>query len=240
MHSRQGALNAVELLRRALALDPTYAPAAALIGECCFTQRAFGWGVSEADIEESVRLARQAIQWGKDDPDTLWMAAITLVNFAGEYATAAHLIERALALNPNSAHAWNAKGYAEYRQNQLDSAIDAFKRAIRLSPLDPLGGYFSNGLAIANLALGRYETALDWADRSLHEFPQFAPAIRSKVVACVQLGRIDEARKQLERMLEQHPGSTIAKWQASVSQYLPPNVLAVYVDSFRKAGMPEA
>jgi adenylate cyclase len=143
-------------------------------------------------------------------------------------------------LNPSSAHAWNAKGYAEYRQNQLDSAIDAFKRAIRLSPLDPLGGYFSNGLAIANLASGRYEEGLEWADRSLHEFPEYVPAMRSKVVACVQLGRIDDARKQLGRMLEQHPGSTIAKWQASVIQYLPPNVLAVYVDSFRKAGMPEA
>jgi len=240
MHSREGAVNAVDLLKRALALDPTYAPAAALVGECCFTRRAFGWGVTEADVEESVRLARQAIQWGKDDPDTLWMAAISLVNFAGEYALAAHLIERALTLNPNSAHAWNAKGYAEYRQNQLDSAIDAFKRAIRLSPLDPLGGYFSNGLAIANLASGRYEEALEWADRSLHEFPQFAPAIRSKVVTCVQLGRIDEARNELERLLEQNPGSTIAKWQASMTQNLPPNVLAVYVDSFRKAGMPEA
>jgi len=240
MHSPEGVLAAVDLLKRALAIDPTYAPAAALIGECCVTRRLHGWGVSEADIEESVRLARQAIQWGKDDPDTLWMSAISLANFAGEYSTAAHLIERALSLNPNSAHAWNAKGYAEYRQNRLDAATDAFNRAIRLSPLDPLGGYFSNGLAITNLALGRYEEALDWADRCLHEFPQFAPAMRNKVVACVQLGRIEQARNAVERLLEQHPGATIAKWQASVNQYrLPPKVLDVYVDSFRKAGLPE-
>lgn len=205
------------------------------------TRRAHGWGpVSEAEIEESVRLARQAILWGKDDPDTLWMAAICLSNFAGEYATAARLIERSLALNPNSAHAWNAKGYVAYRHNQLDSAIDAFMRAIRLSPLDPLSGYFTNGLAIANLASGRYEEALEWADRSLHEFPEYAPAIRSKVVACVQLGRIEEARNEVERMVELQPGSTIAKWQASAIQFLSTKVLAVYLDSLREAGLPEA
>jgi TolB-like protein/class 3 adenylate cyclase/Flp pilus assembly protein TadD len=240
MHSQEGALKAIDLLKQALAIDPTYAPAAALIGECHVSRAAHaGPPVSRAEIEESVRLARQAIQWGKDDPDALWMAAICLSNFAGEYSAAAHLIERALTLNPNSAHAWNAKGYVAYRQNQLDSAVDAFNRAIRLSPLDPLGGYFSNGLAIAHLASGRYEEALEWAERALHEFPEYPQAIRSKIVACVQLGRMAEARKATERMLELYPASTIAKWRERVIGYVLPEVLAVYVDSLRKAGMPE-
>jgi tetratricopeptide (TPR) repeat protein len=98
------------------------------------TRRAHGWGVSEAEIDESVRLARQAIQWGKDDPDALWMAGASLSAFAGEDALGASIIERALTLNPNSAHAWDAKGWVAYRQNQLDAAVDAFKRAIRLVP----------------------------------------------------------------------------------------------------------
>jgi hypothetical protein len=72
------------------------------------------------------------------------------------------------------------------------------------------------------------------------EFPEYAPAIRSQVVACVQLGRIEQARKGVERMVELYPGSTIAKWQATVGGYLPPKVLAVYVDSLREAGLPEA
>ena len=239
MHSQEGALNAVDLLKRALAIDPTYAPAAALIGECCVTRRRWG-PVPDADVEESVRLARQAIQWGKNDPEALWMAGISLSVLADEDTLGASVIERALALNPNSAHAWNAKGWVAYRQNQLDSAIDALKRAIRLSPLDPLGGYFSGGLALAHLALGRYEEALEWADRALHELPGFAHASRSKVVACVQLGRIEEARREAERMVALHPGSTIAKWQASVIRYLPPKVISVYVDSLSLAGMPAA
>ena len=95
------------------------------------------------------------------------------------------------------------------------------------------------GLAIVNLASGRYEEALEWADRALHEFPEYPHAMRSKAVACVQLGRIEEARKEVEQMLELHPGSTIGKWRANVIRYLPSKVLAVYVDSLRRAGMPE-
>jgi len=211
-HSLVGALSAVNLLKQALAIDPTYAPAAALIGECYVTRRNYPEAppLSDAEISQSVHLARQAIQWDRDDPDTLWMAAITLANFAGEHTTAAHLIERALTLNPNSAHAWNARGYIAYRQNQLETAMESFKRAIRLSPLDPLGGYFSGGVAIVYVALGRYDDALEWADRTLHEFPNYPGAIRSKLIAFVQLGRIDEARDELKRIMALEPRLTIA------------------------------
>jgi adenylate cyclase len=237
-NTKDGTRSAISLLKKALSIDPTYAPAAALIGECCVTLGRASF--SDAEIEESVRLARQAIQWGKNDPEALWMAGISLSTFAHENTLAASIIERALELNPNSAHAWNAKGWVAYQLNQLDSAADALKRAIRLSPLDPLGGYFSGGLAAVNLSAGRYKETVEWADRSLRDLPQFIPAIRCKVVACVQLGLIEEARRVAERMMALMPGATIAKWEESMVGYLPPSVLSVCVDSLRKAGMPDA
>jgi TolB-like protein/class 3 adenylate cyclase len=237
-HTPDGARAAIDLLRRALALDPTYAPAAALIGECRVT---LGRGsISQAEAEESVRLARQAIQSGKNDPEALWMAAISLSVFADEHTLAAGIIERSLALNPNSAHAWNAKGWVAYYQNQLSLAIEALKRAIRLSPLDPLGGYFSNGLALATLAAGQYGEAVEWADRALREFPDSVFALRSSAIACIQLGRTEKARDLVRRLLELRPGLTIAECQAAATiRQLPSEVIAVQADSLRKAGMPE-
>jgi adenylate cyclase len=167
------------------------------------------------------------------------MAAITLSNFAGEHAASAHLIERALTINPNSAHAWNARGYVAYRLNHLETAMESFERAIRLSPLDPLGGYFSAGLAMVSVALGRYEEAVEWADRALHEFPSYLFAIRSKVIAFAQLGLIDEARDELKRLIAMDPALTLAKWQATSGQLMPAKLRATAIDSFRKAGMPE-
>jgi tetratricopeptide (TPR) repeat protein len=137
----EGMRQALPLLRRALAIDPAYAPAAALIGLCRHLQRDHGLGgaVSDADVADSVRLARNAIAVGKDDPDVLWMAGFVLTVFAGEHARAATVIDRALALNPNSAHAWMHSGLVSCFRNQPGRAIEALQRAMRLSPLDPQG-----------------------------------------------------------------------------------------------------
>ncbi len=70
---------AVALAERALAIDPAYAPAAALIAVAAGRNQGWGSG-SPAEIAEAVRLARQAIEAGRDDPDTLWMGASTLSN----------------------------------------------------------------------------------------------------------------------------------------------------------------
>ena len=61
-----------------------------MIGWCNGWQRLQGWGpLTDAEVAEGVRLARRAIEAGKDDPDTLWMAANTVSFFTGEHATAA-------------------------------------------------------------------------------------------------------------------------------------------------------
>ncbi len=143
-YTEEGMREAVALLGRALALDPFYAPAAAMIGWCRAWQRMQGWGpLSEPEVAEAVRLARQALEAGKDDPDTLATAANAVTFLAGDRTTAASAVDRALALNPNSARAWFVRGIVSYHQNRPDSMIEALNRAIRLSPLDPLGHTFT-------------------------------------------------------------------------------------------------
>jgi TolB-like protein len=239
----EGMLQSVALLQRALAIDPSYAPAAALIGWCRHFQRdhALGGPISEADVGESVRLARHAIAAGKDDPDALWMGAFVLAVFAGEHAIAASAIDRALTLNPNSAHAWHSRGFVLVFLNQPGPAIEALQRAMRLSPLDPFSPGVKSTLAFAHSIAGRYEEAIEWADRALHEQPRFDPAMAVKVVSCAHLGRIDEAREWLRRRLELQPELTIAEWKArgGAVKFASPEILALYEDGLRKAGLPE-
>jgi Tfp pilus assembly protein PilF len=56
------------------------------------------------------------------------MAAFTLFYFAGDRAVAAAAVDRALALNPNSAHAWMVRGYVSLPNP--DTAIEAFEHAL--------------------------------------------------------------------------------------------------------------
>src|SRR5215471_324720 len=96
-HSAEGVAEAVVLARQALAIDPSYAPAAAMVGWCRVLQRAQGWGALAADdIAEACRLARPALEAARDDADTVWQAAYTLFFLAGEAAMAAAALDRAL------------------------------------------------------------------------------------------------------------------------------------------------
>src|SRR3984893_17786653 len=239
-YSEDGMRAAVTLLKRALVIDPAYPPAAAMVGLCRGLQRAHGWGpLSEVEIAEGLHLARQALEAGKDGPDALWMAGDAISILAREHATAAGAIDRALKLNSNSAHAWMAKGWVECLQNRPRPAIEALERAMQLSPLDPLGYFFSGGLALAHLAAGQYQQAMEWADRCWREHPRYTAALRIKLVSCAHLGRIEEARTCVRRLLEIYQKLTIAGWKANATGYYPAEIFAVFEEGYRKAGLPE-
>jgi adenylate cyclase len=236
----EGMREAITLLERALAIDPSCAPVAALIGRCRFFQSIQGWGsLADAEIAEGVQLARQAIEVGKDDPETLCMAAFTLSIFAGEHAAATTAVQRAFSLNPNSVHAWMTSGWNSAFLNRPEPAIEAFERAIRLSPLDPFGYLFAAGLAFAHAVAHQYEEAIEWADRSLQQQPRFVIPIRLRTALGAYLDRAEEAREWLRRLLQLQPGLTITKYEAAAKVWFSREFLDWYLTGLRKAGLPE-
>jgi len=227
------------LLRQALTLDRNYVPAAALMGWCYILQQVQGWGsLSNDDLLESIHLARQVIEAGRDDAEAIAQAAFTLYYLAGEVSTAASVLQRVSSLNPNSALTWEIKGWIHALRNEPEAALDALDRALRLSPFDPLGHIYATGFAIAYISARRFEQAVEWADRALQHQPRYVIAMRAKIIANAHLGHLDEARRDLYRMIAIYPGSTIAQTLARSSAFAP-ELLDLYVAGLRKAGMPE-
>jgi len=238
-YTDEGLAEAVVLARQALAIDPSYAPAAALVGWCRALQRAQGWGaLSDEDIGEACRLARQALEAGRDDANTIGLAAWALFFLAGEAAMAAAALDRALALNSNATHAWMIRGLLYAVRNQPEAAIEAVEQARRLSPSDPYAFWCASNIATAHLAARRFEQAIEWADRALHDRPRHVPAMRVKVAALAHLGRLDEARAQLSRVLAIDPELTIAGFR-EYARYQAPEFFELYVTGLRLAGLPE-
>ena len=235
----EGVAEAVVLARQALAIDPTYTPAAAMVGWCRMLQRTQGWGVlSDEDTGEACRLARQALEAARDDAETICQAAYPLFLFASEAAIAAAALDRALALNPNAAHAWVARGAIHALRNEPTEAIEAVERARRLSPFDPLAFLYAHIIAVAHLAARRFEQAVDWADRALHDQLRMVQTMRVKAVALAHLGRLDDARAELGRMLAIDPKLTIAGFREYL-HFAAPEVLELFVTGLRLAGLPE-
>ena len=237
--TEDGLAEALVLARQALVIDPSYAPAAALVGWCRVLQRVRGWGaLSDEDIAEACLLARQALEAERDDAETIRQAAWSLFALAGEVAMAAAALDRVLTRNPNAARAWSARGIIHALRNEPEAAIEAIERARRLSPFDRHAFGYAVNIAVAHLVARRFEQAIEWADRALHDQQRTVVGMRAKVVALAHLGHLDKARAELSRLLAIDPKLTIAGFREQ-AVYLAPEVLELYVDGLRLAGLPE-
>jgi adenylate cyclase len=167
------------------------------------------------------------------------MGAHTIGQFAGDLSTAISAIDRALMLNPNSAHVWNIRGWLNLYMDQPEAAIDSFEQAMRLSPLDPQGHEFTSGMARGHLTAGRYDQAMVWVDRAIAEQPRFNTALRIKVVLCELLDRHGDARLWLDRLREEVPDMTIESFGAYAARNYTPALRTLYVEALRRAGLPE-
>ena len=237
--TRDSLAEAVRLLNQALVLDPSYAPAMALIIGCRVLQRSRHWiPVCGPEIEEAVRVARQAIVATQDDPYVLTTAGFALAFLAGENDAALSAIDRAIVLNPNFALTLAHRALVLVFLNRPDEAILVAQQAMRLSPRDPNTFLFVQAQAFAHLAAGRYEAGLPWADRALRENGGL-PALRFKLSLCGHLGLLDEAKECLRHLRELHPNPTIASVMRDVSRGVAPEIAARMADGLCKAGVPK-
>jgi TolB-like protein len=137
-YTREANIEALKLTQTANNLDPDFAAPFALGADCLAQRWGFGWNSAGAeDVTEARRLAKRALELGKDDPMVLALAGETLGLFAGELDEGAALLARAISLDPNLAVAriWN--GYVQFCLGDGDAAIEQFQIGLRLSPLDP-------------------------------------------------------------------------------------------------------
>jgi TolB-like protein len=233
---------ALQLLYRAIEIDRRYAAAYALAGYCYLRQKVQGWvSLSEPAMAEGIRMARLAAENGQDDPEALWMAGVTLSFVAGDVEGGLALIERSLALNPNSANGLMASGLVRAWIGDTDTAIAHLERSRHLSPLDPIAYGTYLGFVNAHFVAGRYEEASAWCDKVLNEAPTyFPPALHLKMACCGLLGRLEEGRKWAERLLAVNPDASISTLQAWYQLFIKkPDVLEAFVAGLHKAGLPE-
>lgn len=62
---------------------------------------------------------------------------------------------------------------------------------------------------------------------------------RLKAALCGHLGQIEEGRKWINRLLALDPGLTIARFNAIAASNAAPEMVAIYVEGLRKAGLPD-
>jgi adenylate cyclase len=121
---------------------------------------------------------------------------------------------------------------------QADAAISAFEQSVRLSPREPMLFRAQAGLAFAHLLKGEFETAVMWGRRALDGNPNYTPAHRALASALGHLGRTEQGRAVVSRLLELVPGLTI-KRASEQTRFRNSGCLSMILDGLRLAGLPE-
>jgi adenylate cyclase len=234
--TREGMVQALELLTRALELEPRYGAAASLAAACHVANIGQGWSTDAAsEIAAAAKLIGLALSIDANDSDALSIAGRAIAYMSGDFDSAKEMVDRAVALNPNSSVAWEQRGWAYEYAGHHEEAIRSFELAIRLSPLDPLLYLTLTGMSLALVCLGRFEEAVTTARKALRKNPSFSSAWRSLISALAHLGREAEAKEAAARLLEVDPKFRISEWVKRGRAWRSP----LYVEGVRKAGLPE-
>jgi adenylate cyclase len=232
----EGLSEALRLCYRALEIDPRYGAAARFAGELLGMRTAQGWSTDvKSDYSAAFRFCRQALDIDDTDADALAQWGRGLGFMTDDYQGAADFVDRAVAINPNSARAWSYRGWAYRYMRHADEALMSFERAIRLNPLDPTLFDTLTGLANTLILAGRDEEASVQARKALALNPRFTSAYRCLAASTAYLGREREARDAAAALMEIEPSFRINAW----AQYGGPWQGQRLLDGLRLAGLPE-
>jgi len=239
--TREGNEEALRLFYRAVERDPDFAAAYAAAADCFSRRKSFGWVIDrEKEIAEAKRLARRALQSGKDDATVLCLAGFALAFVARDLDDGAALLDQALLINPNLALGWVTSGWVKVWLGEPDRAVERFAHAMRLSPVDPNLVIMQQGIAHAHFFAGRYDEALTWAKVALRGWPDGQSLLRVAAASSALAGRDKEAKRLIARLLEINPSLQVSwLFENLMGPHGRPEYWAKYVDGLRKAGLPE-
>jgi len=229
----------LDLLNKALELEPTYAPALAHAAWCHEQRNTRGWpSLSADDAGTAIALARRALAAGGDDAVAVVLSGFVLVMVARDYRAGLDAVRRAVERNPGSGFVNFIAGTALVFGDFPKEALALLQRAMTLGPLDPSFFMYLMVAGWAELFSGRPTQALDLAERSLALNPDWDSTYWCVIPAYVQLDRLPEAQAALPKFLSLAPGMTVS----GLRRLLPFRTqlsLEMVLDGFRKAGLAE-
>jgi len=233
--TREDYIVAQALLEKAIAIDPDYGQALAVLSAshtfCAYN----GWAEMATSVPIAERAALAAIRADSEDPwahHALGCVQVLLRRFDDALAE----FELALSLNPSFALALSVYGLALIFSGRWQEAGVATAKALRLSPRDPFAAIY-NGIAAHAQFVGRnYEEAMRLAGASIRLRPDHVSGYRMLTAAAAMAGQTDIATAALAELRRAQPSFSLA-W---IEQYLPYKYQADrdhYLEAFRRAGL---
>ena len=230
-----------DFFERALALDPDDFDA--VVGRACAdAQAATGYYLDEkakrlASVEAN--LNRVLSQSPNNARAHYCLGRVEVQTKRGAEGVAES--ERALALNPNLASAHAVIGLAKLFDGHPEETESHELEALRVSPYDTEADVWVAYMALAKRYLGDYEGALSLYRRAKELNPNYPTGRFNMAATLVELGRLEEARAEVQAGLALNPGFTLQRYRDGAQSDNPVFLKGRerIIEDMRKAGVPE-
>jgi TolB-like protein len=237
--SKEANSEALRLFSKAIELDADFASAYGMAAWCYVWRKINGWMIDYVgEIAQATRLARRAVELGRDDAIALARGGHALGFLVGDLDSSAAFLDRALMLNPNLMTGWYLSGWIRAYRGETDVAIEHLERSMRLSPVDPTLYHLQVGIGFAHLLSGRFDDASSWAEKAFCEDPNCLPASAVMAASHALAGRLQEARHAMARLRQIYP----ALRASNLKNWFPirrPEHFSIWIEGLRKAELPE-
>jgi adenylate cyclase len=192
---------------KAIALDPRFAGAWAILGYTHFVDVINGWSTAPP---ESLKRAEECGQKALaiNDATAKAQGLMGVIRWMqGRYDEAIRYAEKSVALNPNDPTMMFSLATIMHGAGRFEESISLIKTAMRICPYYP--ALYLRYLAASDLLAGRYQEAIEACEAMLErsrkgEYNPFYARIYL-AAAYAGLGQIDKAKAQAEEVVKLKP-----------------------------------
>ncbi|WP_177237434.1 adenylate/guanylate cyclase domain-containing protein [Bradyrhizobium sp. Rc3b] len=227
--------SAEKFFRQAIDLDPTFSGSYSALALYQLQAAALYQKIGLRDAQHSAEaLARRAVALDGADAEARSCLGWAL-QARGEADDALAEIERALSMSPNLAIAHGHRGATLIFAGRHKEGVTSLNVCIRLDPRDPYLAVRLLHIACGLYFCGEYEASIEAAKRLIRSYPNFPMIYRWSAAALGQLGRIAEAKEELEKAVSRAPGA-LDMYVRNRAPWFRPEDHAHLVDGLGKAG----
>jgi len=209
LHTEEAIKNGIQLISRAIEIDPEYAEAYAVKSRAYLVQFIFGYNNNrEETVEPAIALARKAIELDGLLPRAYACLAWALV-WHKELDEAIISARKAVEMDPNYADGYMWLSHVQSSMQDGEAALESIEMATRINPhFDVL---HLLAYTRANFTLGKYDEALTYVQRGIDRNPNFPPNHVFNTSINSLLGREKEAESAKQELLKVIPNFTVSK-----------------------------
>jgi adenylate cyclase len=236
---RQKYEEAGRLIGRALEIEPDNAMVAAWAAHWHLFYVGQGWSQNvERQHEITQQFALNAIKLDPNNAEALGIYAHICAIVSRDFDAALYYFGRSLRLNPSLAFIWALSAATYCYIGKPEVALKRLERYGELAPLDPYYSWFEHLYTIAYTFKGDYERAVIVGRRCTKATPDFVAGYKPLVASLGHLGRREEARPYIEKLLSLEPSFTVEKF-GKVYPFKRDEDRTRYMEGLRLAGVPE-